>query len=43
MKLSVDDFRAWENKCVTLLGMSGVGKTYLSTLLCRYDWFHYSG
>jgi len=43
LKLSVDDFRAWENKCVTLLGMSGVGKTYLSTLLWRHDWFHYSG
>jgi len=26
-----------------LLGMSGVGKTYLSTLLCGHNWFHYSG
>ncbi len=43
MKFTVDEFRAWENKCVTLLGMSGVGKTYLSTLLRRNDWFHYSG
>jgi len=43
LKLTVDEFRAWENKCVTLLGMSGVGKTYLSTLLRRHDWFHYSG
>lgn len=43
MKLTVDEFNAWENKCVTLLGMSGVGKTYLSTLLQRHDWFHYSG
>ena len=43
MKFTVDEFRAWENKCVTLLGMSGVGKTYLSTLLRRQDWFHYSG
>lgn len=43
MKLTVEEFRAWENKCVTLLGMSGVGKTYLSTLLRRQDWFHYSG
>ncbi len=43
MKFTVDQFRAWENKCVTLLGMSGVGKTYLSTLLRRHDWFHYSG
>jgi hypothetical protein len=43
LKFSVEEFRAWENKCVTLLGMSGVGKTYLSTLLRRHDWFHYSG
>ncbi len=43
MKFTVEEFRAWENKCVTLLGMSGVGKTYLSTLLRRHDWFHYSG
>ena len=43
MKFTVDAFRTWENKCVTLLGMSGVGKTYLSTLLRRQDWFHYSG
>ena len=42
MKFTVDEFRAWENKCVTLLGMSGVGKTYLSTLLRSQDWFHYS-
>lgn len=43
MKLTVEEFRAWENKCVTLLGMSGVGKTYLSNMLRRFDWFHYSG
>ena len=43
MKFSIDEFRAWSNKKVTLLGMSGVGKTYLSTLLCGHNWFHYSG
>lgn len=43
MKLSVQQFRDWPHKSITLLGMSGVGKTYLSTLLRRYDWFHYSG
>lgn len=43
MKFSIDEFRAWNNKKVTLLGMSGVGKTYLSTLLCGHNWFHYSG
>lgn len=43
MKLSVDAFRAWENKRITLLGMSGVGKTRLSNILRRGNWFHYSG
>ncbi len=43
MKFSVESFRAWENRRVTLLGMSGVGKTYLSALLRDHDWFHYSG
>ena len=43
MKFSVNEFRDWNNKKVTLLGMSGVGKTYLSTLLSGHDWFHYSG
>lgn len=43
MRLSVKEFRAWENKCITLLGMSGVGKTRLAALLRRQNWFHYSG
>ncbi|AFL73644.1 hypothetical protein [Thiocystis violascens] len=43
MKFTVDEFRAWKHKCVTLLGMSGVGKTYLSAMLRNSDWFHYSG
>jgi len=43
LKFTVDEFRQWKNKKITLLGMSGVGKTYLSTLLRRHDWFHYSG
>ena len=43
MKFSIDEFRAWPNKNVTLLGMSGVGKTYLTSLLCGHNWFHYSG
>ncbi len=43
MKLSVDEFRRWDHKAITLLGMSGVGKTRLSNMLCRSEWFHYSG
>jgi hypothetical protein len=42
MKFTVESFRAWPNKQITLLGMSGVGKTWLSSLLRRHDWFHYS-
>lgn len=42
MKFSVDSFRKWPHKKVTLLGMSGVGKTWLSSMLRRHDWFHYS-
>jgi len=41
--LSVKEFQAWEHKCITLLGMSGVGKTRLANLLRRHNWFHYSG
>lgn len=43
MKFTPESFRQWSNRRVTLLGMSGVGKTYLSGLLRRHDWFHYSG
>ena len=43
MRLSAEQFRSWDRKCITLLGMSGVGKTRLSNLLRRSDWFHYSG
>ena len=43
MKFNVDGFRAWDRKSITLMGMSGVGKTRLSHLLREADWFHYSG
>lgn len=43
MKLTHDEFMALEHKAVTLLGMSGVGKTTLANRLPKMDWFHYSG
>ena len=43
MKFTVEDFRNWEHKKITLLGMSGVGKTHISSMLRNHDWFHYSG
>jgi shikimate kinase len=43
LKLSVEQFRNWDTKCITLLGMSGVGKTRLSNILMNHKWFHYSG
>ena len=43
MKFSVEEFRRWQNKTVTLLGMSGVGKSHLATMLRGKNWFHYSG
>jgi len=43
VKFSVDEFRNWQHKSITLLGMSGVGKTRLSNMLPTSDWFHFSG
>ena len=43
MKFDVEEFRNWDHKKVTLLGMSGVGKTHISSMLRGHDWFHYSG
>jgi len=43
VKLSVEDFKNWDHKNITLLGMSGVGKTRLSNILMNRDWFHFSG
>ncbi len=33
----------WDKKAITLLGMSGVGKTRLACMLRKHHWFHYSG
>jgi hypothetical protein len=43
MKLDAAQFRNWDRKAITLLGMSGVGKTRLACLLRKAHWFHYSG
>ena len=43
MKMTRDEFLRWEHKAITLLGMSGVGKTTLANKLPKTDWFHYSG
>ncbi len=43
MKLNIEQFRNWQHKSITLLGMSGVGKTRLADLLRKHDWFHFSG
>ena len=43
MKFSVEQFNASKQKRITLLGMSGVGKTRISNILLKSgDWFHYS-
>ncbi|GJL82760.1 MAG: hypothetical protein DHS20C01_23940 [marine bacterium B5-7] len=41
--LTGDEFRSLDRKAITLLGMSGVGKTTLCRKLPSCDWFHYSG
>lgn len=43
MKFTPQQFRDWKTKRITLLGMSGVGKTYISSMLRGHDWFHFSG
>ena len=36
-KLNLEEFKAWKNKKITLLGMSGVGKTHLASMLRDYN------
>ena len=43
MHMSAEEFLRWPRKAITLLGMSGVGKTYLANRLPQSRWFHYSG
>ncbi len=39
---STEQLRNWSSRAVTIMGMSGVGKTTLANLLRDDDWFHYS-
>jgi len=43
VEISPQEFLNSENKRITLLGMSGVGKTRLASILRSQGWFHYSG
>jgi len=43
MHMTRAEFLKWPQKAVTLLGMSGVGKTFLANRLPKSNWFHYSG
>lgn len=43
MHMTRDEFLRWPRKAITLLGMSGVGKTTIARRLPASRWFHYSG
>ncbi len=43
MKMSPQQFLDWKSKRITLLAMSGAGKTTLANKLPKAKWFHYSG
>jgi hypothetical protein len=39
---TANELKSWPSRAVTIMGMSGVGKTTLANLLRDDDWFHYS-
>jgi shikimate kinase len=41
--MSAKEFLEWPSKRITLLAMSGAGKTTLANKLPKTKWFHYSG
>jgi hypothetical protein len=43
MRMSAREFLDWPSKRITLLAMSGAGKTTLANKLPKSKWFHYSG
>ncbi len=43
MRMTRAEFLDWRHKALTLLGMSGIGKTTLAGKLPSSKWFHYSG
>ena len=43
MRMSPQEFLEWPSKRITLLAMSGAGKTTLANKLPKSKWFHYSG
>ena len=43
MKMTGAEFMDWPNKAITLMGMSGVGKTTPANNCPKSRWFHYSG
>jgi hypothetical protein len=43
MKMSAQEFINWKSKRITLLAMSGAGKTTLADKLPKTKWYHYSG
>lgn len=43
MRMDPQEFLDWETKRITLLAMSGAGKTTLANRLPKAKWFHYSG
>lgn len=42
MKLTKAEFFDWPEKSISLIGMSGVGKSYISAKLAEWGWFNYS-
>lgn len=42
MPITISEFNDISHKVITLMGMSGVGKTHLSGMLAGEGWFHYS-